>query len=958
MLRVALFFLAVHLLLGGGIMGAGAEVLMPGWFGDNMVLQTNGEYGARSFLSGKAAPGEIVTVAISPSSSHFGNAYETAAEADGSWKVQLYPSSSSSAHKITVKGSAGGAARVARNVHFGDVFFCSGQSNMVFPLELAYNASEEAATLAGKPFSFFMVPTMYADEPQWTLNETASNETTCTANSPSNCNRWLGAQEAAQVKNGKTFISTFSAVCFMTVRDIAKMHTSKRYIGLVQSAYGGTRVESFMSAESIQATKYASKVPKSGSHNTASTGMFSFFFFVSIALFLIPNVFLFFFSTYYVTVYNAMIAPFNPFAVRAVLWYQGEANADQNIDGVDQTDYYATMFQAMIADWREKKFMGDFAWISMQLPPSVAAGTSPSSQMKTGRMQIRLAQAESLPRSGGETDIAGVAVGIDLGGKSGWGYDHPPNKNEMSRRLALQTLHAAYALQSPLWTGPVLETVSRNASGGITLRFASSTSGGMYLADVKSKNPDGTRDDCTLCCKNAAPFEVTVDAGKTWTRVAENQTIIGASAIYLAPSSHFKSASAVGVRYAMLDFVECVLYNSDDLPLGPFVRMLETEKSVSNEAEHFPTSDMPLSPPMGFNSWNFYHCNIDENTVKAVIDAMVENGMQRAGYSYVNIDDCWQVVRYPNGTIQPDPVRFPSGMKALSDYAHSKGMKFGVYTAQGSRTCQNRPGAYNHELIDAETYCSWGLDYLKNDNCGGTMHKQLNESWARFTQGFEKCYNASGRYIVRSVEYCKTVEGCGQWIAESANLWRTTSDVQASWESVRNNILANNKMAAVAKPGHFNDPDMLQVGNVGLSVIEQYSHMSLWSIAGAPLLAGTDLIHADKTTLDILSNTEVTSVNQDLGKDDAVQGVLVKSDANTEVWRKVLSDGTVAAVLLNIGDASTSVTAEWSDLGLKKGRKVRVRDLWKKKDLGFAEGDSWTAKDVPSHGCRFVTFKP
>lgn len=329
------------------------------------------------------------------------------------------------------------------------------------------------------------------------------------------------------------------------------------------------------------------------------------------------------------------------------------------------------------------------------------------------------------------------------------------------------------------------------------------------------------------------------------------------------------------------------------------------------------------------------------------------NGMKDAGFEYVNIDDCWQVERYPDGTIQPDPVPFPIGMKALADYAHSKGLKFGVYTARGSRTCQNRPGAYQHEEIDAATYCDWGLDYLKNDNCGGSNWKTLNTSWIKFTEGFEKCYNKTGRYIVRSVEYCRSVTGCGEWIANSANLWRTTGDIQATWSSVISTIHANNKMAPVARPGHFNDADMMQVGNIGLSIVEQYSHMSLWCIASAPLLVGTDLVHASNETLRILTNREVIAINQDLGYNGAIQGTIVSTDsvANTQVWSKRLADGkSFGVVLLNLGDTSANVTATWKTLGFSG--TATVRDLWAHEDRG-AQKDSFTA-EVQSHGTVFI----
>eukprot|EP00658_Telonema_sp_P-2_P053634 TRINITY_DN4221_c0_g2_i11.p1 TRINITY_DN4221_c0_g2~~TRINITY_DN4221_c0_g2_i11.p1 ORF type:complete len:727 (-),score=188.39 TRINITY_DN4221_c0_g2_i11:280-2460(-) len=669
------------------------------------------------------------------------------------------------------------------------------------------------------------------------------------------------------------------------------------------------------SAEAIKANQFGSKVPARPSQNQASV------------------------------LYNAMVAPWNKFAIRAALWYQGEANADEKIAGVDQTQYYASMLQGLIADWREHKGMGDFGFVSMQLPPSVAPGTGYSQQMATGRMEIRLAEALTSAHAGGGTDISGVAVGLDMGGKSAWGYDHPPNKNEMSRRLALQMLHTAYATQTPLWTGPVLVHVL-GSGADLELELESATSQAMALKDVRTVNPDGSWNNCTLCCAQAAPFDIW--DGDNWTAVTLAKTKVEGSSIRLVGA-----AGAKAVRYGWRDFVECVVYNGQGLPLGPFEQAVGASR-IRNLRPPAATLGPIQSPPMGFNSWNFYHCNIDENTVKAIVDAMASNGMKEAGYEYVNIDDCWQVERNSDGSIQPDPVRFPSGIKALADYAHSKGLKFGVYTARGSRTCQNRPGAYQHELQDAATYCGWGLDYLKNDNCGGSSYPEANTSWSKFQQGFDECYRQTGRYIVKSVEYCKDPSGCGQWIGGVANLWRTTSDVQSTWQSVMSNIHEQNNMSRIAKPGNFNDPDMLQVGNVGLTLTEQYTHMSLWSIAGAPLLAGTDLIHASSDTLAILANKEVTAINQDLGLDGAIQGVIVTATPTAEVWCKKLADGnSVAVVLLNLGDKAANLTADWGSLGLHIDQPATVRDLWHRATLGVATRN-FTAHDVPGHGAAFV----
>ena len=677
-------------------------VTMPRWFGDNMVLQTNAEYGARAFLSGKAKPNETITVVLSPSGRP---AQTTRARSDGTFEVQVMPGTSRRL-TVTVTGEDGPAA-VAHNVSGGDVFFCSGQSNMVFPLSMAFNHSAEAATLASFPlFRFFMTGRDTAATPQFDLRPVGANGTACDADT--NCNKWLTATEALapSPSTGRAFIDMFSAVCFMTVRDIARMHADnegQRPIALIQSAWGGTRVEAWMSTEALAAAAqrtagHLTPPPRPNSPNAASV------------------------------LYNAMVAPWNKFAVRAAFWYQGEANADQKLTPADKaaggtmSDYYSQYLQEMVADWRERKGMGDFAFLTVQLPPSVGAGTPLAKQLGTGRMEIRIAEQTSAPHTGGRTDISGVAVTVDLGGKSGWGFDHPPNKNEIARRLALQTVHAAYAVQGriprahgngsadSLWSGPVLTGVGRGNgrgngpdsgadSGDVVLSFANWSAVGLTLRDVKALNIDGSDNSCTLCCAKAAPFEVQLGGSLgNWSAVALADTAIDAAASTVTLKG---TGGAFAVRYAWTDYVECTLVNDDRLPLSPFVQNVAGFTGTEAEAVAAAPSAAgagagakQLTPPMGFNSWNFYHCNIDENTVKGVIDAIVSNGMKEAGYEFVNIDDCWQVERFPNGTIQPDPVRFPSGMKALADYAHSKGLKFGVYTARGSRTCQDRPGSF------------------------------------------------------------------------------------------------------------------------------------------------------------------------------------------------------------------------------------------------------------------------
>jgi alpha-galactosidase len=335
-----------------------------------------------------------------------------------------------------------------------------------------------------------------------------------------------------------------------------------------------------------------------------------------------------------------------------------------------------------------------------------------------------------------------------------------------------------------------------------------------------------------------------------------------------------------------------------------------------------------------------------------VADAIVSLGLAAVGYEYVNTDDCWQVDRTPNGTIIPDPVRFPSGIAALSRYIESRGLKFGLYTAQAEYTCQNRPGSWRFETIDIDTYCAWGVSYVKTDGCNGRRWAADNVTWIDFHAGIARCEAASpNRTIVLSVESCGDAN-CGAWIAETANLWRTTGDIQATWESVMSNLDNNDQMASFAGPGHWNDPDLLQVGNAGLSLAEARSHMAAWCVVAAPLLISNDLVSGiDAETLSILSAPEVIAVDQDvLG----VQGTRVSAVNATgpECWARPLADGSVAVLLLNRGSATDDVTCTFSQVGLK-GDTASVRDLWTRTELGTFTS-SFTAKGLTTHASKFV----
>lgn len=346
------------------------------------------------------------------------------------------------------------------------------------------------------------------------------------------------------------------------------------------------------------------------------------------------------------------------------------------------------------------------------------------------------------------------------------------------------------------------------------------------------------------------------------------------------------------------------------------------------------------TPPMGWNSWNRFGCNVSESLIMATADAMVASGMRDAGYQYVVIDDCWQVARGPDGTIIADPERFPSGIAALARYVHDRGLKFGLYTDAGSKTCMGRPGSLGYEWQDAFTYAAWGVDYVKIDWCH-TDGQDAPTSYARFRDAFA----ATGRPVVLSICTWGYHEPW-DWGPETGHLWRTTRDIADSWPVLLEIIDESARRAYAAGPGAWNDPDMLEVGNGGMTDVEYRTHFSLWAMMAAPLIAGNDLTQMSAATRAILLNHEVIAVDQDpLG----VQALIVHADsANRQVWSRPLAQtGAWAAALFNPTDAPAVITARWSDIGLPPGAAT-VRDLWAHADLGVFT-DSFTATVEP-HG--------
>jgi len=361
------------------------------------------------------------------------------------------------------------------------------------------------------------------------------------------------------------------------------------------------------------------------------------------------------------------------------------------------------------------------------------------------------------------------------------------------------------------------------------------------------------------------------------------------------------------------------------------------------------------TPPMGWNSWNKFACNVSESLIREAADALVSSGMKDAGYQYVVIDDCWQVSRDAEGNIVPDPQRFAGGMKALADYIHSKGLKFGIYSDAGTGTCQKRPGSRGYEFQDARQYAAWGVDYLKYDWCNTSTQNSI-ASYSTMRDALAK----SGRPIVFSIcEWGSTKPWL--WAKDVGNLWRTTGDIQDKWSVKRdwggNGVVQildlQDGIEDAAGPGHWNDPDMLEVGNGGMTATEYRAHFSLWCLMAAPLMAGNDIRNMTAEIRDILINKEVIAVDQDpLG----YQGRRVKKDGEKEVWSKQMADGSRAVVLLNRGASESEIRVAWTDIGYPDSLPAAVRDLWAHQDLDSHQG-GFSAK-VPSHGVVMITVRP
>jgi alpha-galactosidase len=350
---------------------------------------------------------------------------------------------------------------------------------------------------------------------------------------------------------------------------------------------------------------------------------------------------------------------------------------------------------------------------------------------------------------------------------------------------------------------------------------------------------------------------------------------------------------------------------------------------------------------MGWSSWNKFETKINDRTVREIADAMVSTGLRDAGYVYVNIDDGWQGQRDAQGVLQPN-ANFPD-LKALADYVHARGLKLGLYTSPGPKSCAGYEGSYGHIARDAQTFAAWGIDYLKHDLCSGEAFYNTPETVYATYQEMGEALNATGRDIVYSLcQYGRF--DVGSWgRAVGGHLWRTTGDIEDNYESMARIGFDKNGVAHHSGPNGWNDPDMLEVGNGGMSLDEYKTHMSVWALLSAPLVLGNDVRNMTKETLSLLTNKDLIAIDQDrLG----VQGLPVKKDGKSEIWTKKLADGSAAVGLFNRADTVQTIGSTWSEIGVQG---QTYRDVWTGQE---GPASAAFARQVPAHGAVLLRIGP
>ena len=377
------------------------------------------------------------------------------------------------------------------------------------------------------------------------------------------------------------------------------------------------------------------------------------------------------------------------------------------------------------------------------------------------------------------------------------------------------------------------------------------------------------------------------------------------------------------------------------LTSGPFVSLRDVGLGRIRDG-------LAPTPPMGWNSWNKFQTRIDEALIRDTAEALVETGMRDAGYRYVVIDDGWEAPqRDASGDLLWDPDRFPSGIAALADDVHRLGLRFGIYTDAGTRTCAGYVASLGYEFRDARRFAEWGVDYVKIDWCntGGLGTRSVYWKWSQ-------AFRAAGRPMILSLcEWGRTRPW--EWARRVGHLWRTCWDIQDTWQSLATVLDRQRGLQPFAGPDGWNDPDMLEVGNGGMTLDEYRTHFGLWCLLAAPLMAGNDLRSMSEDVRAILTSPELIAVDQDpLG----IPGDLVKQWVGSEIWARPLADGSFAVALFDRADEDREIAVWWDDVGIDKKTRVRVRDLWERRDLGTDDGG--IALRVPAHGAAFLKLTP
>jgi alpha-galactosidase len=454
--------------------------------------------------------------------------------------------------------------------------------------------------------------------------------------------------------------------------------------------------------------------------------------------------------------------------------------------------------------------------------------------------------------------------------------------------------------------------------------------------------------------------------------VADNPKINGPKVFGVRPGSPFffriPASGKKPMKYAVKDLPAGLTLNEATgvmtgvLATAGDYKMTLVASNASGKAERSfivkAGNLLALTPPMGWNSWNCWGLSVSDEKVKSSAMAMINKGLVDHGWMYMNIDDGWEAAkRSPDSSLKPNE-KFPD-MKALGDFLHGNGLRFGIYSSPGPTTCGGFLGSYKNEQVDADMYASWGIDYLKYDMCSYSSLMSRPSTLAEQQKPYiimRDALKKQSRDIVYSL--CQYgAQEVWKWGAEmNGSLWRTTGDIEDTWNSLYRIGFSQARLAEYAQPGRWNDPDMLIVGMVGwgenlhpsrLTPYEQYTHMSLWSLLSAPLLLGCDLSKLDAFTLNLLTNDEVIAVDQDpMGK----QARLVVNKDSAQVWVKELEDGTKAVGVFNLGSSFRDITVDWKELGLTGN--IRVRDLWQQKDLGVKK-EKYTVS-IPPHGVSLV----